>query len=55
MEDVEPKSKEKRKVGGLPAESAVAGAVENLFSGMVVNAWTSFPVRNGVISESSSD
>lgn len=33
------------KIGGLPAESAVAGAV-NLFSGAVVSARTSFPVSN---------
>ncbi|KAJ8534167.1 hypothetical protein K7X08_007491 [Anisodus acutangulus] len=35
--------------GGLPAESAVAGAVDNLFSGAVVSARTSFPVRNRAV------
>lgn len=37
------------KVVGLPAESAVAGALENLFSGTVVSARTSFPVRNRTV------
>lgn len=37
------------KVGGLPAESAVAGAVENLFSGAVVSARTSFPLSNRAV------
>lgn len=37
------------KVGVFPEESAVVGAVENLFSGAVVSARTSFPVRNRAV------
>ncbi|OIT35216.1 PREDICTED: uncharacterized protein LOC109243658 [Nicotiana attenuata] len=37
------------KVGVLPPESAVPGAVENLFSGTAVSARTSFPVRNRAV------
>ncbi|MCE5167110.1 hypothetical protein HAX54_037889 [Datura stramonium] len=36
------------KVVGLPAESSIAGALENLFSGKLIRH-TSFPVRNRVV------
>ncbi|PHU05797.1 hypothetical protein BC332_26619 [Capsicum chinense] len=38
-----------RKIDCLPADFAVAGALENLFSGTVVSARTSLPLRNRAV------